>query len=69
MATIFHRSWYDQRIGRITVLIHPLDVPLNRNARDIIVTRREVNEVLTLQDGLRVVIIDGYHRYKAICEL
>lgn len=68
-VTAFLLFGYDQRVGRITVTDHPLDVPLNVNAPDLIVTPPEDNVVPTFKYSILIIIIDRYHRYEAICQL
>lgn len=48
-VTVFLQFGYDQLFGEITVRIHPLNVPLNENSRDLIVTLTEPNGLLTFK--------------------
>lgn len=57
----------DQLFGRITVNRHPEGVPEDGHCGRLIPTTRMGHTML--QEGIRVVIIDGHHRHAAIGEL
>lgn len=56
-----------QHVRWITVSLHPEDVPMDGYCGSVIVSTRDGS--VTLQDGIRVVIIDGNHLLVGITEL
>lgn len=60
---------YDSRIGWITILNHPEDVPQVGDPSYLVVNPPASNAEMTLQNGDRVHLIDWHRRYKSIVEL
>lgn len=57
----------DERVGRITVTIHPDHVPEDGICANLLQERN--NGTFGLPRGVQVIIVDGHHRYLAIEEL
>lgn len=57
---------YIEHARRMTVSIHPLDVPEGGNYRAVIDETPKKNGLIRVQDGILMVIIDCIHLYKAI---
>ena len=66
-ANAIRQCGHDERVGRMTVTIHPDDVPAGTTARTLM--ERGEDGVLQLLDGIRAFIIDGHLRHAAIGEL
>lgn len=43
--------------------IHPDDVPEGGNFEDLIIKESDVDGLFRLQEGIRMVMVDGHHRH------